>query len=54
VSLVEDGFAMAVTAELGVKLRFGFYRYFADIAVLRARNFAREAGLVTTARQCSR
>jgi hypothetical protein len=36
---------------MSVKLRFGFYRYLADIAVLSASNFSREAGLMTTARQ---
>jgi hypothetical protein len=51
VSLVEDGFAMAAAAEMSVKLRFGFYRYFADIAVLIASKFSRETRLVTTARQ---
>jgi hypothetical protein len=51
VSLIEDGFAMAATAEMSVKLRFRLGRDLADIAVLGASNFSREAGLVTTARQ---
>jgi hypothetical protein len=51
VSLVEDGFAMAATAKMRVKLRFCLNGNVANVAVLGASNFAREAGLVTTARQ---
>jgi hypothetical protein len=51
VSLVEDGFAMAATAEMRVKLRFFLDSNVANVAVLEASNFSREAGLVTTARQ---
>jgi hypothetical protein len=51
VSLVEDGFAMAATARMRVKLRFCLDGNVANVAVLGASNFSREAGLVATARQ---
>jgi hypothetical protein len=51
VSLVEDGFAMAATAEMRVKLRICLDGNVANLAVLGASSFSREAGFVATARQ---
>jgi hypothetical protein len=42
VSLIEDGFAVAATAEMRVKLRFGLYANVANLAALHSSGLTRE------------